>query len=418
MSPSLLHDALLAALHPDAAAAPAPAARPNPVQTAHPQARVLLVEDHPTNRAVARGLLALQGVQVDEAVDGAQAVEKLRAAPPGRWQVVFMDMQMPVLDGLAATRAIRAMELHRTIPIIAMTANAMAEDRDRCLAAGMDGHLAKPIIEEELEAVLARWIGHARPADTMAPADAGEPPGATPPVPVPPIVPAASPVDSAVVQEALAQLEQAVAHDIRGGLGVVSGFGKLLAQRLGPVADAQAIDQFSGLQESAREVTGLVDAWRAAGTVLRRPMERRAVDMEALAREAARGAGIQQAQFAFEPAVRALQADPALLERVWHELLANARKFAHGGREPRIETWGRIEGGAAVFGVRDDGIGIPTGRADRLFRPLQRLHGDVYPGAGLGLFIASRLVARHGGAMWLDTSGAREGTAVCFRLPA
>ena len=410
VSPSLLHDTLVAALDPVPAAAPSAAALREP-EAARPGlgVRVLLVEDHPTNRQVARGLLALQGIDVDEAVDGQQALSKLRDAPAGRWQAVLMDMQMPVLDGLAATRAIRGMPAHADLPIIAMTANALADDRERCLAAGMNDHLAKPIVDEDLRRVLGRWLGSkAAAGDASPPAQrrrAPEAPAAHAP-----------PSDTAVVHEALAQLDQAVAHDMRAGLGVVTGFGKLLAQSLGPSLDPRSGEQVQALQESARDVVGLVDAWRAAGTVLRRPLAPRATDMQALAREAAAGVGVREALFSFDEAIPPMPVDPVLLEQVWRELLSNAVKFARPGRQPQIEAWARMQHGTAVFGVRDDGIGIPAGRADRLFRPVQRLHGDTYPGTGIGLFVAGRLVARHGGRMWLDASGADGMTAICFQV--
>jgi PAS domain S-box-containing protein len=118
--------------------------------------RILLVEDNPVNQLVAAGMLRQMGHVVEIADDGARAIE---CFAPGRYDLVFMDMQMPVLDGLAAARAIREIEGQgpRT-PIVAMTANAMAADRAQCLAVGMDDHLAKPIRQELLRDVLAQWV--------------------------------------------------------------------------------------------------------------------------------------------------------------------------------------------------------------------------------------------------------------------
>jgi K+-sensing histidine kinase KdpD len=260
--------------------------------------------------------------------------------------------------------------------------------------------------------VIDRWLGPARAAPVGAATAPIEPEQqAVPPAPSRPAT------GSDGVEQALALLDQAVAHDMRAGLGVVTGFGKLLKKRLSPT-DAAAVEQFDSLHDSAREVVDLVDAWRAAGLVLRQPMVVVTSDMPAIARRAALAAGAPSTRLVFEPGLPPSTCDAALIERVWHELLANAVKFARPGEEPRIEAWGRMQDGAAVFGVRDEGIGIPAGRADRLFRPIQRLHGDDYPGAGLGLFIASTLVARHGGEMWLAEGAADAGTCLCFRLGA
>ena len=119
--------------------------------------RVLLVEDNPVNREVATGLLALLGYHVDSAEDGQQAIEVSAA---DAYDVILMDCQMPVMDGFTATATIRERERQTQavrIPIIALTANAMEGDRDRCLAAGMDDYLSKPFSQQSLSETLARW---------------------------------------------------------------------------------------------------------------------------------------------------------------------------------------------------------------------------------------------------------------------
>ena len=117
--------------------------------------RVLLVEDNDLNQEVGMELLREFGLTVDLAPDGAVALDKVRHT---RYDLVLMDMQMPVMDGLEATREIRKLPGLADVPIVAMTANAMADDRERCLAAGMNDHLAKPIDAQELAAKLLRWI--------------------------------------------------------------------------------------------------------------------------------------------------------------------------------------------------------------------------------------------------------------------
>ena len=132
-----------------------PAATPAEPATALRGSRVLLVEDNELNREVATELLQQLGVTVETAGDGRQAVQKVQA---GAYDLVFMDMQMPVMDGLDATGAIRRLPGRTRLPIVAMTANAMQSDRQRCLAAGMDDFVAKPIEPDALRAVLLRWI--------------------------------------------------------------------------------------------------------------------------------------------------------------------------------------------------------------------------------------------------------------------
>ncbi|WP_374246464.1 response regulator [Zoogloea sp.] len=149
----------------------APASLPAPDLGSIAGARVLLVEDNELNRQVATELLAHAGLAVEVAENGAVAVARVVS---GAYDLVLMDMQMPVMDGLTATRAIRANPDLAWLPIVAMTANAMSGDRERCLAAGMQDHVAKPIDPPSLWAALLRWIKpraglHAQPAGAARP---------------------------------------------------------------------------------------------------------------------------------------------------------------------------------------------------------------------------------------------------------
>ena len=123
-------------------------------------ARVLLVEDNAINRQVARELLESVNLRVTEAVNGVEAVAAVSAdAERESFDLVLMDIQMPEMDGFDATRGIRADERFARLPIIAMTAHALSADRERCLAAGMNDHVGKPIDPPGLFAAIARWMG-------------------------------------------------------------------------------------------------------------------------------------------------------------------------------------------------------------------------------------------------------------------
>jgi PAS domain S-box-containing protein len=119
--------------------------------------RILLAEDNLINQEVALDLLHAVGLQVDVAVNGKKAAEMATA---NAYNLILMDMQMPIMDGVTATRAIRAAERGsgRCTPILAMTANAFSEDRRRCLEAGMNDHVAKPVDPQDLYAMLIKWL--------------------------------------------------------------------------------------------------------------------------------------------------------------------------------------------------------------------------------------------------------------------
>jgi signal transduction histidine kinase/DNA-binding response OmpR family regulator len=136
--------------------------------------KVLLAEDNPVNQRLAVSLLSHMGHEVDVVGDGAQAVDKVLH---GRYDLVLMDMQMPVMSGLDATRAIRLQEKGgvRHQPIVAMTANAMLGDKERCLEAGMDGYISKPIMVAQMMAELDRVLAEqAHEADSLPDLDLPE----------------------------------------------------------------------------------------------------------------------------------------------------------------------------------------------------------------------------------------------------
>lgn len=139
---------------PDDASPPAAAAHAQPPL---PPRRLLLVEDNAANEKVAVAMLATMGFQTDVAANGAEAVD---AFARGDYMAILMDCQMPVMDGYAATAGIRVLEEGGTsrTPVIAMTASAMGGAKEKCLAAGMDDYVSKPIMLNELRATLLRWV--------------------------------------------------------------------------------------------------------------------------------------------------------------------------------------------------------------------------------------------------------------------
>lgn len=118
---------------------------------------VLVCEDHPLNRQIVIQLLKKQGVSVDIAEDGKIGLECFMRSEPGYYHAILMDIRMPVMDGITATKAIRNLDRTdaKTIPIFAMTANAFAEDKEETKRAGMNAHLAKPVEPDILYATLA-----------------------------------------------------------------------------------------------------------------------------------------------------------------------------------------------------------------------------------------------------------------------
>ncbi len=211
------------------------------------RARVLVAEDNVANQKVAVRLLEKFGCRVDVAATGAEAVRLLRLLS---YDLVFMDCQMPEMNGYEATREIRRQKgPNRKVPIIAMTANAMAGDREDCLAAGMDDYIAKPIEVDQMVEMLQRW---ARPA---AEPDRGKP---TPPPAASSTTPATPPATvPAVDAEAIDRLRGLADGDSLSFLKDILGtFRDDTAQRLATLRTAAAAKHAGGLRQAAHAIKG------------------------------------------------------------------------------------------------------------------------------------------------------------------
>jgi two-component system, sensor histidine kinase and response regulator len=228
-------------------------------------ARVLLVEDNELNQEVAMGLLEVAPISIDLAENGEVAV---RMVGEHDYDLVLMDMQMPVMDGIAATKAIRSNPRFRELPIIAMTANAMDADRELCRQAGMNDHVSKPIDPDALMATVMKWIKPRRAWTSELPAQKVE---------------AASPQN-------LLELPEIDGVDIKDGLKRVGGNRRLYRDLLIKfaakhsdaglqISDALHIDDHSTAERIAHTVKGV------AGNLGIKPVQFAAEKLEKAIRE-------------------------------------------------------------------------------------------------------------------------------------
>ncbi len=242
LKPSQIHDALMEAMRGKTTAQAArSAAQSAPPMPAGEGMSILLAEDNAVNQRVACAMLEKLGHRVEVAANGRQAVEMWTS---GQYDLVLMDCQMPEMDGYAATAAIRAREAQtgRHTPIIAMTANALEGDREKCISAGMDDYLAKPITRERLEAALARW-------QTARPSTRGE---------------RAMLADDPANDEPVNWIDRGRLNEITGGdatfarelVGLFMTDLPAMAERLANAVGAAASDGCAVLKASAHEIKG------------------------------------------------------------------------------------------------------------------------------------------------------------------
>jgi two-component system sensor histidine kinase/response regulator len=221
--------------------------------------RILVADDHEVNQAVVGAVLKKWGHAVATASDGLEALDKIA---DGRFDMVLMDLQMPMLDGLDATRRLRAREAasgERRLPVIAMTARAMQEDRERCLAAGMDGYLSKPLDQSALFDVLAQYGG----AATGAPVVPVDPSSIAPVISDPSLVRhiaslflSTSPGQLARLARALelgdAAQGRSVAHSIRGAAAYFAGADTAAASAIEDLCAEGHVDRALQMMEQLR----------------------------------------------------------------------------------------------------------------------------------------------------------------------
>ncbi len=210
--------------------------------------RLLLVEDNPVNLLVAQKLLSALGFNCETAANGDIALKRMQLE---HFDLILMDCQMPVLDGYAATRRWRELEAQRAdggrLPIVAMTANAMAGDRQRCLDAGMDDYLAKPVSREQLESCLHRWLPDRmnfvlRNAALVAPAE--------PAPPAPAVATARAPAPSFPV------LDQTMLEELREIAGdettrIITIFLEDAPRLIGTLEKAAAVPDLDAMRDAA-----------------------------------------------------------------------------------------------------------------------------------------------------------------------
>jgi CheY-like chemotaxis protein/two-component sensor histidine kinase len=248
-----------------------PPAMPNMPLSPQRRMRVLLVEDNPVNLMVGQRLLGVLGTDCDAAGNGEEALLRMSAS---RYDLVLMDCQMPVMDGYTATRRWRELERDagdgRHLPIIAMTANAMAGDRQKCLDAGMDDYLAKPVTRAELERSLHRWwhTGTA-PASASAPPARSETPAA--PIANAPVETAAatanvatlapmhSPAPHATEAAPLGTIDDEVLDELRAVLGgeldrLIRVFLDDAPRQIAALEEAAVAPDFEALREHAHSL--------------------------------------------------------------------------------------------------------------------------------------------------------------------
>ena len=228
---------------------------------------------------------------------------------------------------------------------------------------------------------------------------------------------------TATLQEAIEELETfnySVSHDLRSPIGAVINFAAILTNDYGDVLNEEGKDHLRRISQSAAVAVSLMDGLLAFSHSGREALRKTHVDMRNLVQSVRDD--LAAADPAFGDAIQISElpdahADPAMMRRVFTNLLSNALKFAAPGSPPQVDVGGYPLGGEVVYFVRDHGVGFDMKYAAKLFGVFERLHSsEEFPGHGIGLAIVSRLVRRHGGRVWAQ-GAVGKGATFLFSLP-
>jgi two-component system sensor histidine kinase/response regulator len=353
---------------------------------------ILIAEDSPLVSKMTRRLLEQSGYRVvGQAESGVQAVEMAQSLHP---DVVLMDIQMPDMDGIEATRRIQE---RRPTPVVVVTAFETPDLVTEASQAGVGAYLAKPASAHEIDRAIT--IAMARFDDMVELRRLN--------------------AELQAQNEDLNAFAHTVAHDLKSPLSLITGYADLLIDNYAKTSDAERQDYLGRVLRTGHKMSNIIDELLLFAGVRQERVEIEPIETASIVDEA-----LQRLRHMVEEyqAVVVLPGEWPMargygpwVEEVWVNYMSNAIKY--GGRPPQIELGAREqEGGTVRFWVSDNGSGLSVEEQSRLFTPFTRLSQVHVKGHGLGLSIVRRIVEKLGGEVGVE-SRVGQGSVFSFTLP-
>ena len=351
-------------------------------------ARLLIVEDDPTHLRALCDTLGDAGYTVVGCSDAKAALEALHE---GAYDVMISDLAMPGMDGIALLRA--ALAHDPSMVAIIMTGEGTIGTAVAAMKSGAYDYLQKPfklsavlpVLQRGLEMRQLRLQNSALERQVR--------------------------VHAAELEAANRELDaftRSASHDLRSPLNAVLGYSTLMLRKIAPQLPPEQRKLIVNTEQAARRMDQLIGALMRLSHLGRQALELRPVDVEALVRHVVADLAADRPEREVDWRIGALPpavADESLLRQVYYNLLANAWKFTLRTGAPVIEAGCLEDGAAPVYFVKDNGPGFDMARAERLFEAFHRLHrSDEFEGNGVGLSIVQRVVQRHGGRVWAEST--------------
>lgn len=206
----------------------------------------------------------------------------------------------------------------------------------------------------------------------------------------------------------LESFSYSVSHDLRAPLRAINGFSKIILEDYAPKLDAEGIRLFDIIRENSKKMDSLITDLLSLSRIARAEISFMPIDMDALARQVSADLASTEDSSSLTIQIEKLpqaMADPTLMRLVWQNLIGNALKYTKPKTRRNIQIEGRTEAKQNIYRVKDNGVGFNTDYADKLFEPFQRLHKDSeFEGSGIGLSIIKRIIQRHGGKVWAEST--------------
>ncbi len=356
--------------------------------------KILIVDDLPSNLLVLEGILSSLPCDLVCARSGNEA---LRHASGHDFAAALLDVQMPEMDGFELARRLRQDVGLREVPIVFVTAFVDSrENIQRAYETGGFDFVFKPVepqvVRSKVQFFLDLYSSRRR---LQAEVEAH--------------------------RQTLAEVEAfnySVSHDLRGPLRPLDGFCEVLLEDYGVNLDERARDYLHRIRAAAQRMGHLIDDLLELSRVGRADLSRQTVDLSALVSQIGRDLRLEDArpvELVCPPGLTAA-GDARLLRIALENLMRNAWKFTSRQPRPQI-VFGRTDDPEPAHFVRDNGVGFDPTYAAKMFQPFQRLHGPEFPGTGIGLAIVQRIIRRHHGRVWAESTPGR-GATFYFTLPA
>jgi two-component system, sensor histidine kinase and response regulator len=370
----------------------------------HSTVSILIVDDDSTKRFALKTILAPLGENVVEAPSGADALRQLLRQ---EFAVILLDVRMPGMDGFETAQLVRQRPRSELTPIIFVTALDQAEtDMGRGYDLGAVDFVFAPVVPAILRAKVAVFVELYRAQQELRRYRTR----------LETLVEERTTALTSINRE-LEAFSYSVSHDLRAPLLAFDGLSKTMLEEYGDRLDKRAKDNLKKMRGASQRMTSVFDGLQELFRLTGGEVHREKVDVTALAREmvkelnAANPNRDVKCEIAAEMAV---SGDKRLVRILLANLLNNAWKFTGNKPSARVEVGKEIVDGEARMFVRDNGVGFDMIYAHRLFGAFQRLHSQSeFPGAGIGLATARRIVNRHGGRIWAE-GAAGEGATFYF----